>query len=177
MTSRLPRQPLTNKNSKQQSIEPYNSKGACMDLLCPMLSSQPAESVAIKKMTADGWMAQQKLDGVRLLIHTDEGSVIPVNRSGAVIDLPSTLVEPFSAFSTGQFAFDGEFVGGVFWLFDLPVAGSAVAPSMPYEHRLAVLEQFYQRWGPGESVMLVPLAPWMNAKLCSICFVAGTLKG
>lgn len=127
-----------------------------MELLQPMLSESPAK--AELKLKVDGWIAQQKLDGVRLMIHCDDGNIVPVNRSGAVTDLPAGLKDPFYMFMSGEFVFDGEFVDGTFWLFDMPVAGQAVAPYNPYEHRLAVLTEFYQRWAPGDSVKLVPTA-------------------
>lgn len=128
-----------------------------------MLSESPAR--AELKLKADAWVAQQKLDGVRLMIHCDEGNIIPVNRKGEITDLPPALKEPFYMFMTGEFVFDGEWVDGKFWLFDMPVAGAAVAPYNPYEHRLAVLQQFYDRWQPGDDVKVVPTAYTQEDKL------------
>jgi len=99
------------------------------------------------------------------MIHCDEGKIIPVNRNGQVTDLPAPLVEPFSMFTSGEFVFDGEYVDGKLWLFDMPVAAHAVAPYNQYEHRLSLLEEFHARWDPGDNVKLVPTAHTENDKL------------
>jgi ATP-dependent DNA ligase len=142
-----------------------------VELLQPMLSAVPSRVEA--KLKVDGWWAQQKLDGVRLMIHCDEGKIIPVNRNGTVVGLPRSLQEPFSTFTSGYFVFDGEFVDGTFWLFDLPLAGQAVRTEHPYEHRLSVLEQFHERWDPGDSVKLVPTARTTTEKLALQALLRG----
>jgi ATP-dependent DNA ligase len=128
-----------------------------MDLLKPMLADSPAQPV--KKLDDDAWWGQRKFDGVRLLVHVSDGKIIPVNRNGVVVSIPYTLKQPFSEFTSGNFIFDGEFCqDDVMYIFDMPVAGKAVSPSMPYEHRLGVLEQFHARWDPGSKVQLVSTA-------------------
>lgn len=128
-----------------------------MQLLKPNLASSPANPQ--KRIDDDQWIGQRKFDGVRLLVHIDEGKIVPVNRSGTVIPLPTGLKEPFSVFDDAScFAFDGELVNGVMHVFDMPIAGMAVQPTMPYEHRLSVLEQFHARWNPGPNVKLVNTA-------------------
>lgn len=127
-----------------------------MDLLVPMLAEPIPEKRIDDLLDSDLWRAEQKLDGVRLLVHVDNGKVTSVNRSGAPTASPNRAVtETFANLTSGAWAFDGELVGGVMWVFDMPIAGTAIGPDAPFEQRRAVLEAFMSRWDPGESVRLV----------------------
>lgn len=127
-----------------------------MDLLIPTLA-EPLPKRQLEKLIADpNYRGEVKLDGERLLVHVDNGNVIPVNRSGATTTLPSRMIgQAFASLTTGQWAFDGEVVDHQFYIFDMPVAGTAINPQSPFEDRRAVLEQFMSRWNPGEGINLI----------------------
>jgi ATP-dependent DNA ligase len=138
-----------------------------MQLFAPMLAEPLAEGKLMAEL-ATNRMVQQlmaspdqggetKVDGERLLVHVEDGKVVPVNRKGEPTSIPSrAIAEAFETLTTGVWAFDGELVAGVMHVFDLPRAGMAVTPDMPYSHRRAVLEQFMSKWNPGPCVQLLP---------------------
>ncbi len=93
------------------------------------------------------WWAQQKLDGVRVLITVQDGEVSAISRSGRTYLLPDEAIEPFVGLQ-GLWRFDGEFVGtgeGILWLFDMPNAEDIVEPDSPYEKRYAGLVAAYHK--------------------------------
>ena len=116
----------------------------------------------------DEWWFEQKLDGHRLLVTIDDGTVTFRNRQGeAKTTLPAEkqLSEVFAAFSTGQWCFDGEYINGTLWLFDLPYAGSQVDVHDRFDYRRTVLEAFYQQWAPPSDVVaLLPTFRTENDK-------------
>lgn len=128
-----------------------------MDLLIPTLADPLPESKLERLLSDDDWRAEVKVDGERLLVHVDEGKVIPVNRRGAVTNLPSKEISnAFATLTTGTWAFDGEVVNYKFHVWDMPIAGTAITPDQPYEQRRAVLEAFMSRWDMGGSILLLP---------------------
>jgi ATP-dependent DNA ligase len=128
-----------------------------MDLLIPMLAEALPASKLEKLLVDDRWAAETKVDGERLLVHVDDGKVIPVNRKGAITTLPSkAIANAFATLSTGPWVFDGEVVNYKFHVWDMPMAGTAITPSAPYEQRRAVLEAFMSRWDMGGEIHLLP---------------------
>lgn len=128
-----------------------------MDLLIPMLADPLPLSKLERLLVDDDWRAEVKVDGERLLVHVDEGRVIPVNRKGAVTTLPSKeIANAFATLTTGTWAFDGEIINHKFHVWDMPIAGTAISPSQPYEQRRTVLEAFMSRWDMGEGICLLP---------------------
>jgi ATP-dependent DNA ligase len=130
-----------------------------MELLVPMLAN-PAPKKFQPILDSDDWAAEQKLDGVRLLVHVDNGNVIPVNRKGEVTTIPKSIKDLFAQIDSGQWAFDGEFVDHEFWVFDLPFVqtnvATVVSPDSPFNLRRAILEAFFDQWGGGQGIELVP---------------------
>lgn len=106
----------------------------------------------------DEMVAQQKVDGDRLMVVVEDGRVTPLNRDGVPRSnpVPRKVLRQFESLP-GTWCFDGELLDEL-WLFDLPVAGDAVAPSMAYEFRLSVLERFFASWKPDSVVRLLPTA-------------------
>src|SRR5262249_43226661 len=85
------------------------------------------EEDALEDLFADpSVVAQQKLDGVRILAHVGE-SIVVTNRSGQHSSVPESIIEALSAAPHGTIL-DGEVVtadGDVkYWVFDLLQFGS-----------------------------------------------------
>jgi bifunctional non-homologous end joining protein LigD len=103
----------------------------------------PVEGPEVERLLADDRVvAQQKLDGNRVLCHLVDGEVLPTNRSGQKTAVPARVLEGVSHLPTGTVV-DGEVVrhesGDVYWLFDvLEFAGEDVSTE-PYEARFARL--------------------------------------
>ena len=66
----------------------------------------------------DGWCAQEKFDGKRVLIEKQGTSVVGINRKGLSIGLPLSVISAAQAFE-GDYLIDGEAVGEMFYVFDL----------------------------------------------------------
>ena len=91
----------------------------------------------------DEMIAQQKLDGVRVLVHVHE-EIFATNRSGQVTAAGKDLLESFEHLPRGTVV-DGEIIAheGTFtyWLFDLLSIGDEDITSRGYEHRWERLEE------------------------------------
>lgn len=127
-------------------------------MLRPML----AESIDPKKLptyAADpAWAFEQKVDGHRLLVIVSDGQVKPMNRAGEprANALSRRITADFERIQDGPWAFDGELVGEVLWLFDLPIALDRVSPEHPYRFRRQTLSLFFEGWKPNDKIRLLP---------------------
>lgn len=92
------------------------------------------------------WYAQQKLDGLRILITVQDGQVSAVGRSGRTVELDPDVHSLF-AHLEGLWRLDGEWVDdGVFYAFDMPNAHTdLIVPTDPYWKRAAALSGFFQK--------------------------------
>ena len=77
---------------------------------------------AVDGLIGDGdIVAQQKLDGMRVLLHMVEGAVVATNREGQITSISEHVAVAFRGAPDGSI-FDGELVSGQkpsYWLFDL----------------------------------------------------------
>lgn len=90
----------------------------------------------------DRYLAQQKLDGARVLCHVVDGEVLPTNRNGQKTSLADEVLRGVRHLPNGTVV-DGEVmkVGGetLYWLFDVLEFGGEDVSAEPYESRLARL--------------------------------------
>lgn len=100
---------------------------------------------------------EQKVDGHRKLVTLSPGGVTVLNRAGEPSTLPAACLAGFPAASSGAVVLDGELVGAVLWVFDLPHAPPAVLPEMPYCTRRAVLDRLAPALGT-ETLRFLPVA-------------------
>lgn len=94
-----------------------------------------------KYVENDGYWMEQKLDGVRMAIEVDNGHIQGWGRRDNETTIPREIRDVLSALN-GRWVFDGEYIGGVFWCFDLMVeAGNTnISETSPYTDRRVALE-------------------------------------
>jgi len=91
-----------------------------------MLLPQLAESVDFDRLadliTDDHWVAEQKLDGNRILIKSPGRNMPPtlITRNGTIYTKKVPQAIQDFRFPEGEWAIDGELVGNTFYAFDLP---------------------------------------------------------
>lgn len=132
-----------------------------MTALKPVLAELMPEGRLDHYLTNDLWVADQKLDGQRILIQVIDGRVVALQRNGIVTSkfVPEAVYKPFRGLKTGEWYFDGELLDGVLWLFDMPLAGTHVSPSDPLDYRIQMLDGFYDGYLAGNpGVRLLPHA-------------------
>jgi ATP-dependent DNA ligase len=137
----------------------------------PMLARPLELRLADNYINDDLWVAQQKLDGDRILILVQGGRVQALNREGEARRnrVPRKVLDQFQSFTSlpGTWCFDGELMtSGELWLFDLPTAADKVTPEHPFDFRYAVLERFMAggNWPTDPCVRLLPVAHTTAAK-------------
>lgn len=137
----------------------------------PMLARPVDLHVIEQFLTDDRWVAQQKLDGDRILIRVADGRVTPLNREGKQRSnpVPRKVLDQFQAFTglPGVWCFDGELMtDATLWLFDLAEASGSVTPEDAYGFRYDVLERFVAagQWPTAPCVRLLPAARSTEAK-------------
>lgn len=67
-------------------------------------------------ITSDEWLAQEKLDGKRIMVEVNFGQVTASNRRSWKVGIPQDVAEELSKFD--DCVLDGELVGGVYYVFD-----------------------------------------------------------
>ncbi len=103
----------------------------------------PVEGHEVERLLSDERVvAQQKLDGNRVLCHLVDGEVLPTNRAGQKTSVSARVLEGLAHLPSGTVV-DGEVVrhdeGEVYWLFDvLEFAGEDVTGAS-YEERFTRL--------------------------------------
>ena len=140
----------------------------------PSLCERFTETVPVPEMnmlTADGWVAEQKLDGIRVLARVVGPRVTflgrngrPVNHAGALKLLPAVkqaLLDAFRPIGTkAVVVLDGELLvdDGCFIVFDLPWFGPTshqprVTPADTLTERRIWLEQVFATTKPDPAVV------------------------
>ena len=83
-------------------------------------------------------IAQQKIDGIRILVHIAE-QIIATNRSGEHTQVDKRILEGLSSMPIGTIL-DGEMIGGEYWLYDVLQIGDEDVRPMGYLERWLRLE-------------------------------------
>lgn len=108
---------------------------------------QLADTISTDKLpeylTNPDWWFEQKLDGIRMAASIEGLNVQVWGRNGTLVTKPeASLVRAAFKKFPGTWTFDGEFVDGEFWIFDMPYGMDVVTPNMPYSKRREALEKF-----------------------------------
>lgn len=126
----------------------------------------------------DDWLAQQKLDGQRVLASVVDGDVKAYGRDGSrrANGIPAGVSRGLARLAHGTWWLDGELLGDVLWLFDLPAAMVSARPENPsvrlehpFEERYFVLHQLMKDyWRPGPHIRLLPVAEGIDEKVALV---------
>ncbi len=94
----------------------------------------PVEADALEKLLADdSLVAQQKLDGVRVLVHVGD-PMLATNRAGQATDIAADILAGLGELPHGTVV-DGEVLGGKYWLFDVLAIGKEEVSKLGYVER------------------------------------------
>lgn len=130
----------------------------------PMLLGELPLDELNRKVVDDEYWMEQKIDGQRLLLDIGSDRVRAFGRNGQATEVPHLGphgVGPFT--SIGSFIFDGEFLNGTFWVFDLLRVGDleggiALAHDEPFWLRRQALEMLFDQIADlPPSMKLVPI--------------------
>jgi len=85
--------------------------------LIPMLLNPIEESEMDNYINNDYWLAQEKLDGKRIMIRVTNGEVVGSNRKGLTVGIPREVEQDLSVLS--DVVLDGELIGDRYYAFDI----------------------------------------------------------
>jgi bifunctional non-homologous end joining protein LigD len=109
--------------------------------LRPQLLNAVAEDEAEAYVKDDGYVAQEKYDGVRMLIRrTAIGLFIAANKKGVITPVPAEVQNTLRKVK-GPWTIDGELVSGRFHAFDLLESGEGDRRGQVYLRRLTELSK------------------------------------
>ena len=111
----------------------------------------------IKRYLQDpDWFATQKIDGHRLVVIVNNGTVSAHNRKGSAVMVPQFVVDDFTdgTFNKGTWQFDGELTKDSYSVFDVLITADKDKKHVPYEARMVLLEQIFSLWKPENCVRL-----------------------
>jgi len=113
--------------------------------LRPQLPNAITEAEAAAYLRGDGWCAQEKYDGRRLLVRrAGDGTLTAANRKGLAVACPDTVAAALADADT-PFTVDGELVGDRFHAFDLLESHKGDLRQSVYGERLSALESLLGR--------------------------------
>lgn len=107
---------------------------------CVLLN--PIEDEELEKYLSDSnWIAQQKIDGVRFMLHKTKDKINAYNRRGLYANIPTDLYN-FAKSIEGDFLVDGELVGDIFYTFDILEHNENDLRQEPFHSRFTILQNW-----------------------------------
>lgn len=130
----------------------------------PMLAQlMPEHTEAKIYLNNPAWVVEQKLDGERLIIEVNNREANGFNRKGEYTKVPDNIAANFDrkAFD-GTWMFDGELLGGKYFIFDCIAAADpkttfTIYPELKHQARFDFLKTMMDRWTP-TNIELIPHA-------------------
>ena len=120
-----------------QAYQHTEKAGRVSGLLPQLLNAIEEEEVA-RLVSDPHWCLQEKLDGKRILIRKENGTLEGINRKGLIVDLPQTILTT-AQLLPGEFVLDGECIGERFHAFDLLMVRNEDVREQPYRDRYVAL--------------------------------------
>lgn len=106
----------------------------------PQLLNPITESEVDKYINDDEWVAQEKKDGVRIMMRKAGKSIDGINREGFIVSLPETVVDPFkNLMGKADAIIDGELIGEHYFVFDTLSLDIHAYAGKPYKDRLEAI--------------------------------------
>lgn len=136
----------------QNSAAYTQTTGAVDSGLRPMLLTPDTEDSLEAYLTDPAWVAQEKMNGIRLILKASDGKVTGVNRKGLERAIPQELSD---ALAGGEVELDGELIGSKFYAFDILSYGTLQLRTDPLFSRLDTLKKVILRIG-SPTILLVP---------------------
>lgn len=146
----------------RQTNNESRSAGIGCQLLNPI-----SESEAERLIHDRDFCLQQKLDGRRLLVQKEDGSVRGINRLGLYVAIPEPIASAAEGIG-GNFVIDGEAVDDTFHAFDLLEVDGADQCALTYESRYRRLQRLLGR-GTDNLIKIVDTAFDAAAKALAFC--------
>lgn len=113
----------------------------------------------------DGYVLQEKHDGVRMMLAKRKGAIAAINKRGLKISPPENYCSALQKhFADYDFIIDGEACGPVFWAFDILKLEDTDCEAMPYEERLVMLGMLLRSGSDHEVIRMVLTAEGARAK-------------
>jgi bifunctional non-homologous end joining protein LigD len=109
--------------------------GHAAQLLNPIEDDDLADFLA-----DDDMVAQQKVDGQRVLVHMGDEGLVATNRDGQVTQFHAKLAQALEWLPRGTVV-DGEVVGDAYWLFDVLELGGDDVRGRGYLERHALVDE------------------------------------
>lgn len=149
-----------------------------MPELRPMLATEVAAEKMNTYINDSNWYAEQKVDGHRVLIHVQAGKLMVLGRGGQASQHASRFSQPHykDILRLSDCVIDGELIGDIFWIFDLPHhGGEKITVESSYIDRREILESLFDTWKPNEAYKLLPVAKTQveKALLATTCYSTG----
>ena len=88
----------------------------------------------------ENWLAQQKYDGVRFMLHKNGQSIRGYNRRGVNANMPTVIWN--DAQKLNDFLIDGELIGENYYVFDILQHGDKDTQNLSVLERLKILEEY-----------------------------------
>ena len=140
-----------------------SEKAGQLSGLMPQLLN-PVEEDRVKDLIRDSdWMAQEKKDGIRLMVRSRDRVVSGSNRKGITIAIPAAVEDAIAGLSEGL-VLDGEAVGDIYWAFDLLEIGEEDLRWRGAEARYHRLLRLVGNLPEDDAVRIVPCASSASLK-------------
>jgi ATP-dependent DNA ligase len=138
-------------------------------MIYPQLAKQAEVTSLEAFIKDDSWVAEQKLDGDRILYMSPGADMAgtPITRNGSIYSKKIPQAMKDFRFPEGvEMALDGELVNGTFWVFDMPLnplVDGHLDHDAPLWARRAALEAFFA--SVPNPFRLVPQAKTVDEKI------------
>ena len=106
--------PLSTLGDVVQAVEKHAESVASFKTPCVLLNAI-SENEAVFLLSDDNWVAQEKFDGVRLILSSKGQSVVGYNRKGKPTYVPEELAGSIAGTNC---VLDGELIGNTYYAFD-----------------------------------------------------------